>query len=393
MNPPALTQNLSHWLKIRLTFQPFQKPIHFDVPHDVFSTQQIDEGTRLLLNHLPDRMPQQVLDMGCGYGALSLPLAAHYSESQFDLVDRDLLAVAFAHRNAQLNQLSKVKALGSLGFQNVPLKQYDWILCNMPARIGKPVMEDFLNHGLSRLSPLGEIRIVVIHDVCPIIETIALPLFKVARGEKHTIYALKFQDNHHYKPMGLHELYLRDRVQFLSMEFLRPFDLGGDDPKRLKSGLPVLIDGFPRQYAVDAKLNILSCHPGYGIAPIVAAKRWPHANIFTWDRDLLGLEFTRLNAENLGVKPFTSLGETDLLLHLSHHPTPTTFDFIFAELSPSAGQNVAHYHVSLIAQSLAPKGTGIVLCGEKNIPVVPQIRLERVLSRDGYILFRIYPLK
>src|SRR5213076_515113 len=52
--------------------------LSLDVPWDVFSSQRIDEGTLLLLQHLPAGDPASLLDLGCGYGALGLPLAARW---------------------------------------------------------------------------------------------------------------------------------------------------------------------------------------------------------------------------------------------------------------------------------------------------------------------------
>src|SRR5262249_42603871 len=70
-----------------------------DVPWDVFSSQRIDEGTLLLLRHLPEGQPSSFLDLGCGYGALGLPVAARWPAARALLIDRDLLAVAGSAHN------------------------------------------------------------------------------------------------------------------------------------------------------------------------------------------------------------------------------------------------------------------------------------------------------
>ena len=63
------------WFKATLNLSALGQKLQMQIPHDVFSTQRIDEGTLLLLEHLPSREPATVLDMGCGYGALGLPIA------------------------------------------------------------------------------------------------------------------------------------------------------------------------------------------------------------------------------------------------------------------------------------------------------------------------------
>ena len=47
----------------------------FDTDSGVFSRSGLDKGTEILLNALPEGMAGQVLDMGCGYGALGVSLA------------------------------------------------------------------------------------------------------------------------------------------------------------------------------------------------------------------------------------------------------------------------------------------------------------------------------
>jgi len=46
--------------------------VEFRVSGDVFSADEIDEGTRLLVEHA--RVPEEgvVLDLGCGYGVIDL---------------------------------------------------------------------------------------------------------------------------------------------------------------------------------------------------------------------------------------------------------------------------------------------------------------------------------
>jgi 16S rRNA G1207 methylase RsmC len=72
---------LGPYARTRHTVHGMGTSLALDVPGDVFSTQRIDEGTQLLLSHLPapgDDGPKSLLDLGCGYGALGLPIAAKF---------------------------------------------------------------------------------------------------------------------------------------------------------------------------------------------------------------------------------------------------------------------------------------------------------------------------
>ncbi len=401
MNNDSMLFAEDPWYKSSFTFPRPGSRVKLHLPHDVFSTQKIDEGTLLLIDNIPTTQPESVLDMGCGYGALSLPLAERFPKTHFTLVDRDLLAVHWSTINAlelrKDNGLMNVTALGSLGFRDLPSEaKYDWILCNVPARIGRPFMRALFSEGCSRLNPEGEIRVVVITDLAPLILEIAQedqwPIREVARGARHVIFSLAFADL--TSPMTVVEitedaLYLRDQVTIGSLRLDRPFDLGGDDQRRLRDGIPLLLDALPRQIAPDRALRVLNFRCGYGATALTAKVKWPQAEIVAVDRDLLGTTFTRRNARRLGV--------TLDVRENAHFPgalgASEKFDLIIGELSPSAGEKVAHAELNAIARHLAPGGNVILLCLEKlekdwvqSYNARAAKKFLRLIARNGYAI-------
>src|SRR5206468_8100266 len=90
----AAWKALGPYARGRLVEKALGQTLSLDVPWDVFSSQRIDEGTLLLLKTLPEGEPRSLLDLGCGYGALGLPVAARWPKARCLLIDRDLLAVA-----------------------------------------------------------------------------------------------------------------------------------------------------------------------------------------------------------------------------------------------------------------------------------------------------------
>jgi 16S rRNA G1207 methylase RsmC len=387
------------WYRTRLRLDALGARLELSVPHDVFSTLRIDEGTRLLLDHLPGTEPRSVLDMGCGYGALGLPIAARHPQARVEMVDRDLLAVAWAARNAAENRLPNTVVHGSLGFRDVTAegRPFDWILCNVPARIGRPFIVHLLEAGLSRLAPGGELRIVVIRDLAPIIEELRAarlwPLVEEARGPRHAIFALAAQPRPASPPPEPEALYLRDRVEIGGLELERPFDLGGDDLRRVGSGLPVLLDALPR--TPPPRVFCFRC--GYGGLPLVARSRWPGAQVVAADRDLLATEFTRRNAERLGLA-----GERLRIREAAHFPDALLpaerFDLTLGELSPSAGERVAVAELEALARALSPGGQALVLALEKlerewirPLAASRRLSIHRVIARRGYALLRLAP--
>jgi 16S rRNA (guanine1207-N2)-methyltransferase len=375
------------WFKSTFRYSALGKNLLIDIPHDVFSTQRIDEGTLLLLDHLPESNPKTILDMGCGYGALGLPIAATYSQARVDMVDRDLLAAAWSQKNATTNHLQNVRAFGSLGFNSVE-QTYDWILCNVPARIGEPFIQNLISLGTSRLNPGGELRVVVINDLLPLMSKMEL----VIKGPRHSILLKKATQ----KPESIvpaESLYLRDQVKFSELLFDRPFDFGGDDQKRLKTGLSVLMDALPRSVS-QTEFKILNFRPGYGPIPLYCAHKWPQSKVIAIDRDLLGTTFIRHNASKLGLTDRIQIRET------AHFPDAIEdheqFNLIIGELSPSAGEAVALSELSTIERSLANGGEAIVLCLDKiekdwikKFSKTSKLSIFKVLSREGYAVVRL----
>jgi len=287
---------------------------------------------------------------------------------------------------------------GSLGFRSVKRPIYDWILCNVPARIGRPFIEHFLESGRARLSLGGELRIVVIRDLAPLIQEVALaknwPIKEAAQGPRHTVFALTQNQTPNTTktspPTEPDTLYLRDTVQVGGLTLERPFDLGGDDPKRLTSGWPVLLDALPKQ----APAKAFCFRSGYGVMPLICQKRWPETKVTAIDRDLLAADFTHRNAEKLGLN-----GDPLVILETAHFPNilrPASFDLILGEISPSAGEAVAISEIEAIEKALAPGGQALLLTLEKLdrewiTPFVKRkkIALNRVIARESYAVLRL----
>ena len=373
--------------------------LQMQIPHDVFSTQRIDEGTLLLLDHLPPREPSTVLDMGCGYGALGLPIAARFKNARLEMVDRDLLAAKWSGENARANGLTNVDAYGSLGYRDLKSSgaAYDWILCNVPARIGRPFIETLLGAGRLRLTPEGDLRVVVINDLVPMLNELkaqhSWPLNEVARGPRHSIFSLPAPTGESREDLSeeSQDLYLRDRVEVGGLALDRPFDLGGDDPKRLAHGLPALLDSLPKQFSG----KVLCFRSGYGQLPLVSRSRWPNAQVVAVDRDLLGTTYVRRNAERLGLG-----GEKLEVREAPSFPEAIQegerFDLILGELSPSTGEKVVEHELKTIAKALTRGGQALLFSLEKlnKESVKPAAARSKVaifplLMREGYVVLSI----
>ena len=391
------------WFKATYPFEIFGHKLKLQVPHDVFSTLRIDEGTLLLLENLPSTEPKAILDMGCGYGALGLPVAARYPNTPIEMVDRDLLAVQWAAQNAQSNGLTNAHVYPSLGYRDLKTsnRPYDWILCNVPARIGRPFIEHLFEAGQKLLAPQGEIRVVVIRDLGPLVEELALEhkwaIRESARGPRHTIYALTVNATNQPQMGSITEppeLYARDRVDIAGLQLDRPFDISGDST-RLATALPVLIDALPKK----APSHVFCFRSSYGVLPLIARKRWPEAQVVATDRDLLGTTFARTNAARLGLEgsKFEVREQFDLCQALEHASSNDEhFDFAMGEISPSAGEKVAEAELVALSKSLTRDGQALILTLEKiekewikGIAARRKLSISRLIARDGNLVLRL----
>ncbi len=379
--------NIDPWYKSTFQYNTLGNHLKIQIPYDVFSTQRIDEGTLLLLDHLPTSNPSSILDMGCGYGALGLPIAARYPHAKMEMVDRDLLAVAWSQKNAEANSLSNVHSFGSLGFRDVQGK-YDWILCNVPARIGEPFIKNLIHLGCARLNPGGELRVVVINDLAPMVSEMKL----IVKGSRHSVYSITTSELSG-EAMSPEKLYFRDQVTADGLTLDRPFDFGGDDQKRLRVGLPVLIDALPRKISTS-EFKILCFRSGYGQLPLICRKRWPDAEVVAIDRDLLGTTFTRHNAQRLGFQEYLEIREN---AHFPNAILPNEkFNLILGELSPSADEAVAIAELKAIENSLLKDSEALILCLDKieknwvkKFASQSKLSIHKVLTREGYTIVRM----
>jgi 16S rRNA G1207 methylase RsmC len=132
----------------------------------LFSPREIDEGTRLLLERIEVGPSDDCLDLGCGYGAIGLVLAALAPRGHTLMVDKDFVAVAFAERNAEKNGLTNARALLSNGFEQVPADlRFDRIASNIPAKVGKELLSILLHDARHRLRPGGRLYVVTINGL------------------------------------------------------------------------------------------------------------------------------------------------------------------------------------------------------------------------------------
>lgn len=132
----------------------------------LFSPRDIDEGTRLLIQHMDVRPDDDCLDLGCGYGPIGLTLAALAPGGQTLMVDKDFVAVDYSNRNAERNRVANARAQLSDGFRQIDESlRFDLIASNIPAKVGKEALSLYLHDAHDRLRPGGRLYVVTINGL------------------------------------------------------------------------------------------------------------------------------------------------------------------------------------------------------------------------------------
>jgi 16S rRNA (guanine1207-N2)-methyltransferase len=139
----------------------FGRTVTAETANGVFAGEGLDRGTAVLLREVaPPTGSPRILDLGCGWGAISLGLALAVPGSSIDAVDVNDRALALCRDNAaRLGVTDRVRALRP---EHVPADAtYDQIWSNPPIRIGKAALHDLLLSWLGRLVPHGVAYLVV----------------------------------------------------------------------------------------------------------------------------------------------------------------------------------------------------------------------------------------
>ncbi|RRD61781.1 class I SAM-dependent methyltransferase [Leucobacter sp. OH1287] len=126
----------------------------------VFSGSGVDRGTAVLLKHLPDPPATgDLLDIGCGWGTISLDAALRSRDLRVWGVDVNERALSLTRQNADLLGLNNVTACFA---DQVPTDlSFAEIRSNPPIRVGKKVLHELMLTWLPRLSVGGSAFLVV----------------------------------------------------------------------------------------------------------------------------------------------------------------------------------------------------------------------------------------
>lgn len=286
------------------------RSLTLQLSHALFSSFDVDDGSRLLLHSLVDRVDlgsaRAALDLGCGTGVIGLSIATCAPAASVLLRDRDALAAAMAADNAALNGLANVMTSAALGFQGTRPGQFDLVVSNLPAKAGRPVLESFFRGAAAALAPGGVAAFVIVAPLDALARASAAAAGLSIRWEettpRYSVFHLRVDGAAPApEPEDVLAPYLRDSARFAWREAswqaqtvfgLPDFDTLG---RSLEPALGLLDSCQP-----GARVMIMN--PGQGhLAMFLQARHGPGVRAMRLAaRDLLALAITERNLASTG---------------------------------------------------------------------------------------------
>lgn len=162
----------------------------------VFAGASLDIGTRLLLEHLPDDLPQDLpaIDLACGTGVIATWLALRHPGLRVVASDQSAAAVASTHATADENRVSgRVEVVRDDALAGRPDDSAGFIALNPPFHAGAAVDATLARHlfedSARVLAPGGELWCVWNSHLRyrGTLEQVVGPTRQVARNAKFTV--------------------------------------------------------------------------------------------------------------------------------------------------------------------------------------------------------------
>ena len=134
--------------------------LRFVTDAGVFSKGEVDTGTRLLLEALPEEMRGDILDLGCGWGVIVISIARKWPATRVTMADVNLRALELSRENAKKNRV-KVECVESDGMAAFMGRTFDAVITNPPIRAGKQVIYQMFSDVSKSLKPGGALYLVI----------------------------------------------------------------------------------------------------------------------------------------------------------------------------------------------------------------------------------------
>jgi 16S rRNA G1207 methylase RsmC len=150
------TETTTHPVEFELEGRTF----NLTAASGTFSSTRLDAGTRILLKE-SSFFPSEgtILDIGCGWGPISIAIAALRPATNVIGLDVNARSLELAASNASQLGLKNFKAVRADAIAQDLL--FDGIWSNPPIRVGKAVLHELMETWIPRLKPGASAMLVV----------------------------------------------------------------------------------------------------------------------------------------------------------------------------------------------------------------------------------------
>lgn len=135
--------------------------LEFASSSGVFSKDKVDLGTIVLIDSLELPDSGEVLDMGCGYGAIGIAIAKLYPSLKVTMVDVNPAAVKLVRENIVRNYVQNAEALQSDLYRMLEGRSFDAIVSNPPLAAGYKTIFPMIEGAYTHLKDGGFLQIVL----------------------------------------------------------------------------------------------------------------------------------------------------------------------------------------------------------------------------------------
>jgi 16S rRNA (guanine1207-N2)-methyltransferase len=305
---PPVNPQIDPYYKKTVMLELEGQPLRLAVSQELFSSHEVDRGSRLLIRSLLAHRPlpfTRILDLGCGYGPIGLALKNTYPDCSLDMVDRDALAVGFAAQNARRNRFSNVKTYGSLIYDDIVDTGFDLVASNIPGKGSFAFYRRWLLGARHYLAPRGVVAAVIVRPLATTVRDILArcPEAVIRLDEDHASHSVlyfDFQAGNSTPPDDKDQAFISgifDRsvtsidIPGLRYEIQAVYGLAEFDSL-----------SFPAVLAIDCLRDLprgisraICMNPGQGHLPIAAWRLTGVDSFELVDRDLLALRTSQAN--------------------------------------------------------------------------------------------------
>jgi 16S rRNA (guanine1207-N2)-methyltransferase len=129
----------------------------------IFSKDELDKGTKLLIESAIVKEGFSVLDLGCGYGVVGISIKKMHPGTKILMTDINERAVMISNKNLKFHNLKGIEARKSDIFSDIN-ESFDTILLNPPQTAGRDICFRMIEESKDHLNSDGTLQIVARHN-------------------------------------------------------------------------------------------------------------------------------------------------------------------------------------------------------------------------------------